>query len=343
MLRNARVLRPEFVPGELQHRDHEHTALTEALKPLTRGERADPVIITGPTGVGKTHLTKFALERLQESEFGLETAVVNCWQNYSGYRALFRILEHLGRTLDVHRQSTPQDELVERLRDYEGSCVIVLDEADQLEDKGIIYDLRRMPQFTLILIANREEDLFADLDDRLQSRLHGTRTIHFESYGIDELTAILQSRADAAFSHPDPIATGLLEEIADAAAGDARVAITMLREAAKNADREGHDQITAEDVAEAIPEGRQAVRDRNLETLKPTQRTLYAIIEAYVSEHGEPMPPSDLYAEYEQRADDPVGNRQVRRHLNKLDHYELVSIKGSSRDRRYDLASQASH
>jgi orc1/cdc6 family replication initiation protein len=338
MLQNARVLRPEFVPRELQHRDHEHTALTEALDPLTRGERADPVIITGPTGVGKTHLTKFTLERLQETELDLETALVNCWQNYSGYRALFRILEHLGRTLDVHRQSTPQDELVERLRDYEGTCVVVLDEADQLEDNGIIYDLRRMPQFTLVLIANREEDLFAGIDKRLQSRLHGTQTIHFEPYGLGELTAILQSRADAAFSHPDPITRTLLEEIADAAAGDARIAITMLREAAKNADRDGREQITSADVEAAIPEGRQAVRDQNLEALKPTQRTLYSVIEAYVSEHGEPMPPSDLYAAYEEQADDPVGNRQVRRHLNKLEHYELVTILGSSRDRRYGLA-----
>lgn len=287
--------------------------------------------------MGKTHLTKFTLERLQETEIGLETAFVNCWQNYSGYRALFRILETLGRTLDVHRQSTPQDELVERLRDYDGTCVIVLDEADQLEDKGIIYDLRRMPQFTLVLIANREEDLFAGIDDRLQSRLHGTRTIHFEPYGLSELTAILQSRADAAFSHPDPVSTSLLEEIADAAAGDARVAITMLREAAKNADRNGHDQITTSDVRAAIPEGREAVRDRNLETLKPTQRTLYTIIEAYVNEHEEPMQPSDLYTAYQERADDPVGNRQVRRHLNKLEHYNLITIKGSSRDRRYGL------
>jgi hypothetical protein len=37
--------------------------------------------------------------------------VVNCWQNHSSYRALFRILEQLGRTVDVHRQSTPQDVL----------------------------------------------------------------------------------------------------------------------------------------------------------------------------------------------------------------------------------------
>jgi orc1/cdc6 family replication initiation protein len=337
MLQNARVLRSEFVPRELQHRDHEHTALTDALNPLTRGEPADPVIITGPTGTGKTTLTKYTLDRLQENALGIETAVVNCWQNHSSYRALFRILEQLGRTVDVHRQSTPQDVLLERLRDYDDDCVVVLDEADQLDDKGIIYDLRRLPQFTLVLIANREADLFGDVDERLQSRLHGTQTIQFDPYGLEELVAILQARADAAFAHPDAITTGLLREIADAAAGDARIAITILREAAKAADRTDRDHITAGDVEAAIPEGRQAVRNETKESLKPTQRTLYEIVEEYVTANGEPMPPSDLYAAYQDRVDDPVGNRQVRRHLNKLDHYELIAIQGSSRDRRYDL------
>jgi orc1/cdc6 family replication initiation protein len=337
MLQNARALRSEFVPRELQHRDSEHTALTESLEPLTHNEPADPVIITGPTGTGKTTLTKYTLDRLQENALGIETAIVNCWQNHSSYRALFSILEHLGRTVDVHRQSTPQDVLVDRLREYDDDCVVVLDEADQLDDKRIIYDLRQLSQFTLILIANREEELFGDVDDRLRSRLHGTRTINFDRYSLNELVTILQARADAAFAHPDTITTKRLRRIADAAAGDARVAITILREAAKMADRSNRDQISEQDVANAIPEGQAAVRNETKESLKRTQRILYEIIESYVDTHGEPMPPSNLYRAYNERVDDPVGDRQVRRHLNKLDHYELITIEGSSRNRRYGL------
>jgi hypothetical protein len=84
-----------------------------------------------------------------------------------------------------------------------------------------------MPQFTLVLIANREQDLFAGLDSRLRSRLQGTQTVRFEPYGVDELTAILEARADAAFGHPDAVSTSLLRDIADAAAGDRDVTITL--------------------------------------------------------------------------------------------------------------------
>jgi orc1/cdc6 family replication initiation protein len=337
MLADIRVLRPEFVPAELQHRDREQSVLTSSLEPLIDGEEADPIILTGPTGVGKTCLTRHTVSRLTEEAISLDTVEVNCWEDHSPWRCLYRILESIGQTVDLHRQSTPQDELIERLRTYDGKCVVVLDEVDQLDAKGLIYDLRRMPQFTLVLICNREEDLYADIDDRLQSRLHGTQTIRFDSYSVSEMVAILRARANAALSHPDAVSDDTLKEIADAAAGDARVAISVIREAAKAADRNERDEITAEDVTAAIPRGRETVREKARESLKPTQETLYEIVREYVETNEEAMPPGDLYDEYQAAVDDPVGDRQVRRHLSKLEHYNLVSIKGSTRDRRYDL------
>lgn len=337
MLQNARPLRPEFVPSELQHRDHEQTAVTEALDPLTRGEPADPVILTGPTGVGKTCLTRYALKQLQETALTLDTAEVNCWENYSGYRFLYRLLDSVGSTVDIHRQSTPRDELMERLRDYSGRCVVALDEVDQLEDKDLLYDLHRMRQFSLVLIANREEDLFADLGDRLHSRLHGSRTIRFKPYSDSELVAILKARADAAFTKPSAIDETYLEQIADAAAGDARIAITILREAAKNATAEDRHVIDHQDIERAIPRGQETVRATNVETLKPAQQTLYELVREYVEDHGEPMPPQELYDQYGEAVEEPVGNRQVRRHMNKLERYELISVHGSTRDRKYGL------
>jgi len=39
--------------------------------------------------------------------------------------------------------------------------------------QNLLYDLINLPQFSLLLIVNREEDLLDGLDDRLASRLGG--------------------------------------------------------------------------------------------------------------------------------------------------------------------------
>lgn len=69
-------------------------------------------------------------------------------------KTLYRILEGLDQTLDIHRQSTPTDELFERLQDYDGPpYVVTLDKADQLEDTDVLYELYRTPTVTMVLIA----------------------------------------------------------------------------------------------------------------------------------------------------------------------------------------------
>ena len=142
MIRDARVLDPEFVPGEVVHRDSEVNALSNALDPVTTGEPAETAFLFGPSGTGKTCLARYTVEQLREAVIDIRTQYVNCWQNYSRYRVLYRILEGLDRTIDIHRQSTPTDVLLERVQDYDGPpYVVVLDEVDQLEENGVLNDL----------------------------------------------------------------------------------------------------------------------------------------------------------------------------------------------------------
>ncbi|OIB57307.1 hypothetical protein BBD46_02115 [Natrialba sp. SSL1] len=54
MITDARVLQPEFIPREVQHRDAEVNYLSNVLNPITNGGRADPALLHGPSGVGKT-------------------------------------------------------------------------------------------------------------------------------------------------------------------------------------------------------------------------------------------------------------------------------------------------
>jgi Cdc6-like AAA superfamily ATPase len=67
-------------------------------------------------------------------------------------------------------------------------------EVFQLEEKGVLYELHRTSGLSLVLIANREEELFSELNERLVSRLHTATRIRFDRYATDELVGILEDR-----------------------------------------------------------------------------------------------------------------------------------------------------
>lgn len=330
VIRDARVLHDEFIPAEVEHRDREMNALSRALDPVTRGHAAEPVFLFGPSGAGKTCLARFALDRLREAVIDLNHQYVNCWRDYTRFCALYRILEATRATYDVHRQSTPTDELLERLEGYDGPpFVVILDEVDQLRDDGVLYDLYRMREISMVLIANREAELFARLDDRLVSRLHGSTRVRFEKYDREELVSILEDRVRWGLD-PDALTRERLVSIADAASGDARVAISILRSAARHAERADAEVIDAEMVRNAIPEGKREVTRKDVEQLTPHQRAVYEI----VREHGT-LTPGDLYERYRERVDDPKTDRTVRNYLSKLAHYNLIEKRGDGRGRTY--------
>lgn len=325
VIRDARVLKEEFVPDELRHRDAELGQLTRFLAPLEQGEVPDTVLIHGPSGAGKTALSRYTLEQLEREVLDLRSTYINCWEDYNRYRVLYRALEGIGKTLDVHRQSTPKDELLARLRRSDDApYVLILDEVDQLEDQKVLYDLYRMEHVAVVMIANTEESVFARMDDRVRSRLMGAERINFGLYGLEELVDILGDRAEWGLE-PDAVDRETLEEIADAAAGDARLAISILRSAARRAEQDRAD-ITPELVRDAVPDAEEATRRASLEKLNDHQRALYDILD------GEgPLRPGDLYERYREEIDDPKTDRTLRNYLNKMEHYDLVESEGERR------------
>ncbi|MFW5900884.1 MAG: Cdc6/Cdc18 family protein, partial [Halodesulfurarchaeum sp.] len=293
MIRDARVLRAGFVPREVEHRDAEVNHLSSVLDPITNGEPADTAIVSGPSGVGKTCVSKFVTERLREEVLDVEATYVNCWRNYSRFRTLYQILDDIGATIDIHRQSTPHDELIDRLQQYDGPrTVVILDEVDQLEDPSVIYDLHSMEQFALICIANKEEELFSRVDDRLVSRLRSSEHVRMDKYHNAQLYDILSARTKWGLEN-GVITNDQLYQIADAAAGDARLAIGMLRSAASTAARENREEITNDILLTAAEDARAQIKQKSLDSLTPHQRVVYDI----VRDHG-PLGPSEIHEHY---------------------------------------------
>ncbi|AGB15322.1 orc1/cdc6 family replication initiation protein [Halovivax ruber XH-70] len=331
MIVDDRVLTEAFVPSEVVHRHEEISRLSEAVEPLLSGGRADPAFLFGPTGVGKTCIARYTLDQLAERRPSIRVAYVNCWQEYTRFRVLYSLLEAVDQAYDVHR-STAQDELYGRLRSAdEAPIVVILDEVDQLEESEVLYDVHRLPHVSVVLVANREEELFARFDDRVRSRFRAGTRVTLDRYGVDELVAILAERVRQGLE-PESVTDEQLRRIADAAAGDARVAIGILRSAATRAQGRGDDRLTDSLLEDAIPDARNAIRQKTIENLPTHQRTLYDVID----EHGE-IEPSDLYEAYEDRADEPKTRRTVRNYLTKMAHYDLVEATGENRGRTYRI------
>lgn len=334
MIADARPLQPEFVPGDVRHRDGEVDALTSGLKPVLRGDHAEPVLLHGPSGTGKTCIARYAVERLREQVVDLDTQYVNCWEDYTRFKTLYRVLKGLDHAFDVHRQSTPRDELLNRLRDaLERPYVVILDEVDQLEEKDVLYDLHRVSGLSLVLVANADEELFAELEERIASRFKTATRIHFDRYGTREMVGILEDRIR--WGLHEGVATGdQIRWIADAAGGDARVAIGTLRAAAQRGDQRGLRRLTDEIIREAAPEAKVEIRRKNLGKLTDHQRVLYDIVE----EEGE-VAPDALYEAYRGAVEEPKSRRMVRNYLQKMRRYNLVKAVGEGRARTYSRES----
>lgn len=330
MITDARVLQPEFIPGEVQHRDAEVNHLSSGLDPITNGESPDPALLHGPSGVGKTCIAQYLVEQLREAVVDLNSQYVNCWEDHNRFKTLYRLIDGISQTATIHRQSTPTDTLLERLRDYDGPpYVVILDEVDQLEDKDLLYDLYRIRNLTMVLIANNEQDFFTGLGERLNSRLTNCIRIHFRAYHDDELVSILRDRVEWGLE-PGVIDTSELELIAANAAGDARVAIGILRRAARNTSDSRAESLTPAVIRKVTPEAKSEIKQKTIDRLTLHQEILFTII----TEHDK-IKPQPLYDAYRDRAEDPNSQRMVRNYLSKLEHYNLIVAEGSTKARVY--------
>jgi Cdc6-like AAA superfamily ATPase len=329
MIENARVLRDGWVPGDVVHRDQEIDALSAALAPIADGRAGEKAMLSGPSGTGKTCIARYLVRELEREVLDLATVYVDCWRSPSGFETLWTIHRAAGTAGPLDRHGTSKTEVVEALADADAPIVVLLDEADQLDDRGILYDLHSIQGLTPVLIANREAALFDRFDERVASRYRGARSLQFDRYTLDELVAILEPRVEEGLERQS-VTSGTLAAIADRAAGDARLAITLLRTAAQRASDEGT-PISPSLVADVEAAAREERKQKDLSRLTRHQRIVYESL----SDCGESRI-GPVVGEYRSRVSEPRSPKTVRRYLKKMADYNLVRIEGSKRGRTYE-------
>jgi archaeal cell division control protein 6 len=266
LFKDREVLRHDYLPEKLPHREEQIKLLGETVAPVLRNARCSNIFIYGTTGTGKTAVTKHVLSYLETKakEHGapVKFCYVNCRMTGSDYRVFANLSQSIGLTIPFTGLSA--GEVFDRFRNALDASrtifIVVLDEVDALikaRGDGLLYELTRINEnlhkskVTLIGISN-DLRLKEFLDPRVFSSLSEEEMV-FRPYDASELRNILLERSKLSFQEGSlsDAALNICSALAAAEHGDARRALDLLRVAGEVAERCGAEMITEEHVKDA--------------------------------------------------------------------------------------------
>ncbi len=319
VFRDRNLLRHDYMPATLPHREEQISRLGSVLAPA---------------------LTKDRVSNLLRA---LDTSYVNCRLAGTNYRVIADLCRSLGR--EVPFTGLAVGELLDRFRSAlqsRGSAfLVVLDEIDALvkrsEDDSLLYELTRINEkltdgwIGLIGISN---DLrFKDfLDPRVLSSL-GEEEVVFKPYSSDELYDILKGRAETAFRSGvlDEGALHLCAALAAGEHGDARRALDLLRVAAEIAERSRALRVVESHVREAQQKVEHDRVTEALSSLPLHSRILLISVMQLENARKESSVTGDVYEVYRELCGagsvEPLTQRRVSGLLNELDIMGVLNAR----------------
>jgi cell division control protein 6 len=343
---NRDVLRHDYLPDKLPHRDEQIMRLGETVAPVLKSARCSNIFVYGKTGTGKTAVTKHVLNYLEikakEFDSSVRFCYINCRMIGSVYRAFASLCQSVG--VPVPFTGLSVGEVFDRFRvglDKSGTTfIIVLDEIDELikaHGDNLLYELTRINETLVrskvsILGISNDLRLKEFLDPRVFSSL-SEEEIVFNPYNADELRNILLERANLAF-YESTLSDGALSFCAALAAaehGDARRALDLLRVAGEVAERKGVSVVVEEHVREAE---KRIEHNRVIEALKNlTLHSKIVVLSIYHLKEAEVLRAitGEIYEVYIELCEElgitPLTQRRVSTLVNELDAMGLLNAK----------------
>jgi len=346
VFKDREVLRHDYIPDSLPHRETQIRHLGEMVAPVLKGARCSNIFIYGKTGTGKTAVSKYVLKKLGQKAFDLgiplKVCYINCRLSGTEYRVFFSMCDAIN--VSIPFTGLALGEVFDRFRNgLEARKVIlvaVLDEIDALvKDRGdiLLYELMRINEAlhgskTSVVGISNDLRFKEFLDPRVVSSL-SEEEIVFQPYNAQELLDILRERAKLAFN--DGVlqegAIGLCSALAAAEHGDARRALDLLRVAGELAERERKSNINEEHIRSAekrIEHDRVFEAIRNLPAhSKSVLCSVYLLSKSGVRQ----IVTGEIYEMYcelcEQISLAPLTQRRVSDLINELDSLGLLNTQ----------------
>jgi cell division control protein 6 len=345
--RDRDALTEDYTPNTLVGRDEELEEFHAALQPVINDENPSNIFLYGKSGVGKTAATRYLLGQLQddvEEIPGVNVTVVevNCDGLNTSYQTAIEIVNQL-RPHDDQIASTgyPQSKvyqfLWEELDSCNGTVLIVLDEADHLNDDSILYQLTRardngnISDVNLGIIGISNDLTFREeLSSKVRSSLC-ERVVSFSAYDANQLQQVLRQREEVAF-YDDTLSEDVIPLCAAHGAresGDARRALDLLLMAGDLA-RKNHDDTVREDhVKQGKEEIEKEIIAEGIADLSEHARILLRTLMNMSAEDETPARTQEIIPVYrrlcEETGKDPVSVRSIRDNLAALSQLGITS------------------
>jgi len=341
IFRNKDALGESYQPEQIEERDDEIQEYMDALQPVIDGWEPNNIFLYGNTGVGKTAVTEFLLDRLEDDvaaydDVDLSVISLNCKTLNSSYQVAVELVNELRPTggeisSTGYPQQTVFKKLYQELEALGGTVLIVLDEVDSIGGRDeLLYELPRarangkLDETKVGVIGISNDFKFREkLDPRVQDTLC-ERELQFPPYDAPELENILTSRAEIAITD-GAVGEGVVEFCAALAArdsGSARQALDLLRLAGEIAENDDADHIASTHVEDARARLEQERVEEGMRELTTHGRLALLAVISKAAKEATPCRTRELYEEYrslcESSGTDTLTQRSVHNHLSDL-------------------------
>ncbi|RQG94792.1 Cdc6/Cdc18 family protein [Natrarchaeobius oligotrophus] len=351
IFQNKELLQVSHLPDgdRIIGREDELTNLANAIKPATRGNTPNNVLVYGKTGTGKSLCSKFitnqAIDRAANNDITIGVAYVDCLQDSTETQAVQSIGHQLNRptetNVSIPHSGLSTSEYYRRLWQivdhWYDVALIILDEVDKIEDDDILMQLSRavesgkLTESTVGVIGISNKVRYKDsLDERIKSSLC-EREYVFSPYDATQIQEILRSRSDA--FHEGVLEEGVIPRVSALAArehGDARKAIDILRFAGEIAEENDYETVTEACVDQAH-EREETSRLAELISKSPSHAKLVLEAMAFLTQQkgdsDAPVTTNEVYDLYKRLCErDESDHLKLRRVRDILSELEFLSI-----------------